>query len=208
MNVYRDKFYKMEQYNVLRNSDIFETILENRKDDIDRDRFFIKYISKEKLYDYNFSNPIDVRRFTDICYRIDSPLMLMGGYNMSSKNLSDDIRYAGIKMSDPYGKVYGVFDIRDGIITYSPFFAPFYEERDLCKFADDEYFTTMTFEEIILGQIQKARECRLHIGNYKSVKDIIQHGQYVLESVTKVEMINFVQKPEEGAKVYQKAWNL
>jgi len=208
MDVYRDKFYKIEQYTVPRNGDIFETILEHREDEIDRDRFFIKYIPREQLCAYDLSNPIDVQRFTDICYMIDSPLMLMGGYNMSPKYLNDDIRYAGIKMSDPYGRVCGVFDIRDGIITYSPFFAPFYEERDLCKFAEDEYFTAMTFEEIMLGQIQKAKECRLHIGNYKSVKDILQYGRYVLESVTKEQMISFVQNPEEGAKVYQKAWKL
>jgi len=124
MDVYRDKFYKIEQYTVPRNGDIFETILEHREDEIDRDRFFIKYIPREQLCAYDLSNPIDVQRFTDICYMIDSPLMLMGGYNMSPKYLNDDIRYAGIKMSDPYGRVCGVFDIRDGIITYSPFFAP------------------------------------------------------------------------------------
>lgn len=210
MDVYRDKFYKIEQYSIPRprKKDIFETILEHREDERDKDRFFIKYIPWEKLYGYNFSNPADVQRFTDTCNSIDTPLMLMGGYNMDPRYLNDDVRYAGIKMSDPYGKIYGVFDIRDGIITYSPFFAPFYEERDLCKFARDEYFTAMTFEEIMLGQIEKAKECRLHIGNYKSIKDIIQYGQYILEPVTKVEMISFVQNPEEGAKVYQKAWDL
>lgn len=208
MNVYRDKFYKIEKYVIPRNGDIFETILEQRKDEIDKDRFFLRFIPREKLNGYDLTNPNDAQKFTDMCYSIDSPLMLMGGYNMDPKYLNDDIRDAGIKMSDPYGRIYGSFDVRDNIITYSPFFANFHQERDLCKFANDEYFTTMTFEEIMLNQISKAKELRLHIGNYTSAKDILKNGQYILETVSKNQMISFVQNPEEGAKVYQKAWKL
>lgn len=104
-------------------------------------------------------------------------------------------------MSDPYGKIFGTFDIRDRIVTYSPIFPHFYEERDLCKFANDTYFTTMKFEDIMLVQIDKATEYFVHLGNsYK----IGVTSLYVLQRVTKDQMMAFVCNPEEGEKIYKR----
>lgn len=207
MKVYEDKFYKLDEYILDDDSDIFEEIIKRRQNIADKDRFFLKFVPKEIMERYDLSNPDSVENFRNICYTIDSPLILMGGYNMSQKQLTDDIRYAGIKLSDPYGKIYGTFDIRNGIITYSPLFAHFSEERDVVKFAHDEYFTTATFEEIMLRQIEKAKECRLHIGNYSSLNDIMKYGNYVLENISKEQMINFLTNREEGVKVFTKNLN-
>jgi len=205
MKVYRDKFYKLDEYVFDDNSDIFEEILKQRQNETDKNRFFLNFVPQEIMKRYNLSNPNSVESFRNMCYMIDSPVVLMGGYNMDSNELTPDIRYAGIKLSDPYEKIYGTFDIRNGIITYSPLFAHFSKERDVVKFARDEYFTTATFEEIMLSQIKKAKECRLHIGNYSSLKDIMKYGNYILENITKKQMISFVINQEEGAKVFTKS---
>ena len=62
-----------------------------------------------------------------------------------SDMLQKDIRYAGIKISDPSRNILGQFDIRNHVMTYSPISPYFFEERDLCKFARDDYFTTFSF---------------------------------------------------------------
>lgn len=123
---------------------------------------------------------------------------------MSLNYLNDDIRHAGIKMSDPYENIYGSFDIRNGIITYSPIFPHFYEERDLIKFANDEYFTTMTFEDIMLKQIELAQDFYVHTGSYHSFKDIEKYGKYILEKVSKDQMTEFVCNEKEGIKILKR----
>lgn len=126
---------------------------------------------------------------------------------MNPTCLSEDIRYAGIKMSDPSGRVSGSFDIRNEIITYSPIFPHFYDERDLCKFANDSYFTTMSFEDIMLAQINRYSDFYVHVGDYSTLKDIHEHGRYILERVSKEEMIEYVNNPDSGAEVYKKYLN-
>lgn len=207
MKVYRDTFIGFDEHDC-GNDDIFRVILEQRKNSKDKDRFFLKFIPQENLDAYDLNSPVSAKRFREECVGINPPLMFMGGFNMDSNCLSADIRNAGIKMSDPYGKICGSFDIRNGIITYSPIFPRFYEERDLIKFADDEYFTTATFEEIMMQQISLAKGFRLHIGNYRSVKDIVKHGKYVLENISKEQMIEFVTNLEQGAKVLRKTFNI
>jgi len=208
MEIFRDRFYKLEQHTISPTEDIFATILaereKNNMDRIDRDRFFLEFFPKEIFSQYDFSNPNSVESFSNICYTIDSPLMRMGGYNMDPKYLQEDIRYAGVKMSDPYGKIYGSFDIRNGIITYNPLFPHFYEERDLIKFANDTYFTTMTFEDIMMQQIASAESYYLNIGQYHHVRDIIKKGYNILEKVSQEQMTEFVFNPEAGAKVYKR----
>lgn len=204
MEVYRDKFYKMEQFPIQPGEDVFKLILEARKDDIDKDRFFLEFLPQECASAYDFSNPNSYRSFTDICYTIDTPIMKMGGYNMEPKYLSGDIRIGGIKMSDPYGKIYGSFDIRNGIITYNPLFPHFYEERDLIKFAHDTYFTTMTFEDIMMGQISAAESFYVNVGKHYQIRDIIKNGLYILEKVSSEQMTEFVLNPNEGAKIYKR----
>lgn len=155
MKVYRDNIFKFEEHIINDSENLFETIVKIRKDDkfdkYDADRFFLEYLPQEKFLDYDLNNPDSIEKFNKVCLASNNPLRLMGGYNMRERDLQKDIRYAGIKMSDPTSKIYGSFDIRNGIITYSPIFPHFYNERDLCKFARDRYFTTATFEEITLN---------------------------------------------------------
>ena len=118
--------------------------------------------------------------------------------------MDEDMRVSGKKISDPYGRVLGSFDIRDGIITYSPLFNHFYNERDVAKFANDQYFTTMTFEEIMRLQIEIANKFLVHTDNYTSSRDLNRFGRYVFEEVSSSEMMDFVNNPELGAMVLSK----
>lgn len=205
MEIYRENFIQFEKYEFGDMEDIFESILEKRQTNMDAKRFFLEYLPQEEFLKYDFNDLGSIKKFRSVCLSIDSPLFSMGGYNMDPNQLQDDIRYAGVKMSDPYGKIYGSFDIRNGVITYSPIFPHFYEERDLSKFAIDKYFTPMSFEDIMTQQIGLASSFYVHIGDYRSIKDIVKNGKYILERVNKRDMLEFVTNPEAGAKIYTKS---
>lgn len=205
MEIIDDTCIRINCYSINPSDDIFKLILEQRKNNPDQKRFFLDYFPKEELSKYDFNNPNSIKSFRKICASIDSPLMRMGGYNMEPKYLNDDIRYGGIKLSDPYGKILGSFDIRNGIITYSPIFPHFYKERDISKFTYDTYYTTIDFKEIMLNQINNAIEYYVHIGNYHALKDIREKGKYLLEKVSKDQMIEFVSNPEEGSKILKRS---
>jgi len=207
MEIIDDTYIEIKCYPITKDEDIFKIILAQRKNNLDQKRFFIDYIQQEELSKYDFNNKDSIKSFRRICATIDSPLIRMGGYNMDPIYLNDDIRYAGIKMSDPSEKILGSFDIRNGIITYSPIFPHFYKERDISKFAHDSYYTTMTFEEIMLNQIDNAIDYYVHIGNYHELKDIREKEKYILEKVSKDQMIEFITNPESGLKVLKRKLN-
>ena len=125
--------------------------------------------------------------------------MPMGGCNLWEKYMYD-MRISGKKISDPYGRIYGSFDIRNGIITYSPLFAHFYNERDIAKFANDQYFTTMTFEDIMKYQIEVSNQFYVHTGYDYTNRD----RKYILESISPSEMLDFVNNPKFGEMLLKK----
>ena len=151
-----------------------------------------------------FNNLDSLWEFRKKCGTWDNPIMKMGGCNLRKEEMDKGLRYGGIKMSDPEGKIMGSFDIRDGIMTYSPIFPPFYQERDLIKFANDIYFTTMKFEEIMMQQLNHVSDFYVHIGYYETVKELVKNGRYKLEKVSKDQMVDFINIPEEGEKIYKK----
>lgn len=198
---FKDDIYRFNEYTMEENGDIFQSILEERKDEFDQKRFFLQYLSMEYLSKFDFSNEDSLREFREMNLRSDSFLQIMGGCNLHPDSLKKGIRYSGIKMSDPKNIISGIFDIRDSKITYSPIFTPFFEDRDLCKFAHDAYFTPMTFEEIMFGQVNSASEFYVHTGNYQSSKDIAVNGRYILEKISKEQMGDFITNAIEGDRI-------
>jgi len=199
--IYRDRIIRLEQIDISSTEDMFSRILEEKKQEIDNVRFFISYIPSEELAKYDFNNNHSLNQFRQACISIDDPLKPMGGCNLREEELRKGIRYAGMKLSDPYGLIPGVFDINNRIITYSPIFPLFYDERDNIKFAKDTYFTSMTFQEIIINQINNAMEYYLHVGNYSTARDILKYGSYIFERINKEQMLEFATNPEKGQKV-------
>ena len=93
-------------------------------------------------------------------------------------------------------------------MIYSPIFPLFYEERDISKFANDVYFITLTFEQIIRTLIAGASKFYVHVGNYSQLKDKIKYGDYIFKEVLKEEMLTYVSNPEKGKKVYSRHLSL
>ena len=162
-NVFYDRVIDFQQYDIDLNNNIFSQILDTRKTGLDTNRFFLKYISKDDLSKYDLSKKESLNEFRDICCTFNSPLKRMAGCNLRPEMLEKGIRYAGIIISDPEKKVLGQFDVINNSIIYSPIFPYFYEERDLVKFANDEYFTTIPFEELVLNQINNANSFFVHV---------------------------------------------
>lgn len=204
IKIYRDEIFRFNQFNLRKDGDIFKTILDERKDKIDSQRFFLKYLPQDVANEYDFNNLQSLKKFRNDCLRWNSPLQSMGGCNLVEEELKRGIRYAGIKISDPSGKVFGLFNIYECKIIYSPIFPHFYEERDNIKFANDKYFTTMTFEEIMERQIDLAKEFYVHIGNYMTIKEIMKYGDYIFQEISKDKMLEFVYHPETGEKIFTK----
>ncbi|MDD3048799.1 MAG: hypothetical protein PHQ89_02255 [Bacilli bacterium] len=203
---YIDEFISYKEIFVDPKEDLLTAVLNEKNiDDYDCDRFYLEYLPQDFLNDFDFSNAESLKQFRKSYYALNNPLNSMCACNLS--NLSNDIRYNGLKISDPNGEIYGSFDIRNNIITYSPIFPHIYEERDLIKMANTTYFTGMTFEEIMKEQINKYSNFYVHTGNYITVKDIAQNGHYILEKINENQMLAFVKDPNEGAKVFLKHIN-
>lgn len=202
--IFYDNFFRMNEIKLIDDGAIFESILESRKNDLDKDRFFIDFLPSEEFLKYDFNNRESLREFRNICFTIDTPIMPMGCCNLWEKYMYD-MRISGKKISDPYGKIFGCFDIKDGVITYSPLFTHFYNERDVAKFANDRYFTTMTFEEIMKYYIEHSHEFYVHTDNSVSISDFNRYGRHILEKISSSEMLDFVNNPSFGELVLKKS---
>ena len=207
-NVFIDNIIEFNQYEIDKEDDIIQSILDKRKNEFDSKRFFIEYIPSSELTKYDFNNIDSLNKFRDVCCTFMSPLKKMGGCNIRPEMLEKDIRYAGIKLSDPSQRILGQFDIRNNIMTYSPIFPYFYEERDLIKFANDTYFTSITFEELVMNQIKYSKKFYIHTGNYIELKDIIKNGDYILEEINREQMIEYATNPKLGEKVLKRTLKL
>lgn len=202
--IYRDEIFQFNQFDLREDGDIFQTILDERKDERDSQRFFLEFLPQDIANGYDFNNLESLKKFRNDCLRLNNPLQGMGGCNLVEGELQRGIRYAGKKISDPSGKVFGSFNIGEGKIIYSPIFPHFYDERDNIKFANDTYFTTMTFEEIMERQIDLATEFYVHTGNYMTLKEIAKYGDYIFEKISKDQMLEFVSEPMTGEKIFRK----
>jgi len=202
--IFYDNFFRMNEIKLIDDGDVFESILESRKNALDKDRFFIDFLPSDEFLKYDFNNRESLREFRNICFTIDTPIMPMGGCNLWEKYMYD-MRISGKKISDPYGKIFGCFDIKDGVITYSPLFAHFYNERDVAKFANDRYFTTMTFEETMKYYIEHSQEFYVHTDNSVTISDFNSYGRHILEKISASEMLDFVNNPSSGELVLKKS---
>lgn len=206
--VFRDKMIRLDSFDISSTENIFSRILEERKHEIDNNRFFLEYISLEDLAKYDFNSPDSLNRFRRACVSLNSPLKAMGGCNLKEEDVEKGIRYSGMKLSDPFGIIPGVFDVNNHVVTYSPILPFFYDERDLSKFARDTYFTSIPFQEILMNQIENATDYYVHVGNYSAARDILKYGRYIFEKVGKADMIELATNPEKGEKILSKSLDL
>ena len=206
--VYRDRFYSIDRIAIESEEDIFKKILDTKQNERIDSRFFLNYVSNDELSKYDFESEISLSSFRNDCNTLNSPLMPMGGYNMSESAKNKGVMYYGIKMSDPFGRIPGVFIINNETMIYSPIFPLFYEERDISKFANDVYITTLTFEQIIRTLIARVSKFYIHVGNYSQLKDKIKYGDYIFKEVLKEEMLSCVINSEIGKKVYSRHLSL
>lgn len=205
-NVFIDNIFEFEQYDIDGNKDIFESILAKRQADLDK-RFFLKYISNSELSKYNFNDKSSIKQFRKERISNKFPIKCIGGCNYEG-NMGKEIREFGVILSDPYEKIEGQFNINNRIMTYSPIFPFFYEQRDLIKFADDTYYTSIPFEEVLMNQIENATEYYIHIGNYHTAAEVANYGRYIFERISKNEMIEYATNKELGENVKKKQFKI
>ena len=203
-NVFYDRIIDFKEYEINLDGNIFQQILETRKNGLDTDRFFLKYVSPEALSKYNFNNIDSVNEFRDVSCSFWGPVKAMSGCNLRPDKLEKGLRYGGIIISDPEKNILGQFDVLDDSIIYSPIFPYFYEERDLIKFANDEYITTISFEELVMNQINYAKRFYVHTGNTKTVVEFRKHGKYIMDEISKSQMIDYLMDRKQGEKVLKK----
>ena len=201
--IFYDSIFGIEEITTINDSDVFTSILKSRELALDKDGFFIDFLPNEEYLKYDLKDLASLREFRAVCSSIDSPILPMGGCNLLDR-YKYDTRISGKKLSDPYGRILGTFDIKSDVITYSPLFAHFYNERDVAKFANDHYFTTIRFEEIMKFYIEHAKEFYVHTDNYTSPRDLNRYGRYVLEQVSVSEMSKFVNEPRTGKLILER----
>ena len=189
-----------KEYEIDLDKDIFEQILEIRKNSLDPNRFFLKYMSKSDIRSYDFSTMDDVYRFSDMQ---SMQVKGMAGCNLSEESLEKGARYSGIKISDPKKIIKGQFGVRDHVVTYNPLLPYFYEERDLIKFARDGYFSSIDFEELAINQIEHGKEFLVQTRRTASLQELIDnnYNEYISEVVSKEEMMEYATDPGKGEKI-------
>ena len=94
--IFYDNFFRMNEVELNNDGDIFESILESRKNDVDKDRFFLDFLPSEEFLKYDFNNLESLNGFRDMCCSIASPIMPMGGCNLWEKYMYD-MRISGKK---------------------------------------------------------------------------------------------------------------
>ena len=202
-NVFIDNIFEFQQYEINENEDVVKSILEKRNPSLDK-RFFLKYVSASELTKYSFNDKNSIKKFRNMRFSNKSPIKSMGGCNYEG-NEGTDVREFGIILSDPYKKIVGQFNINEHIMTYSPIFPFFYKQRDLIKFADDTYFTSISFETLLMNQIENATEYYIHIGNYHKASEIANYDRYIFERISKNQMIEYATNSELGKNVKKKS---
>ena len=104
------------------------------------------------------------------------------------------------------GNKWGFADT-NAIIVIEPQFknvSYFYEERDVFKFANDIYFTSIPFEDIVLNQINYVEKFYVHTRYAKSSKELMKTGYYILDEISKDEMKSYLSNPEQGNQILTK----
>lgn len=187
-NIFIDNIFEFQQYDISIDKDIIESIL-IKQGELDK-RFFLEYVPKSILNKYNFNDKNSLKQFRNMRFSPKSPIKSMGGCNYEG-NEGTNIREFGTILSDPSKNIEGQFNITNHIMTYSPFFPFFYEQRDLIKFADDTYFTSIPFETLLMNQIENATEYYIHIGNYHTAAEVANYGRYIFEKISKNQMIEY-----------------
>lgn len=198
---YKDDIISFSEYDVEKRQSVYENIASERKCEADKDRFFLDYVAKEVLDNYDFHELKSIQKFRDMCLTTEGIMVPMGGANFTDKAIDKGFRYSGFRMSDPEKRIIGVFDRFEDALFYSPLLPFFFEERDFCKFANDRYFTSMTFEEIVKRELEAVHEYYVHTDYYTSAQDIAKKGREVYEEVTHDEMLGFLTKPGDGEAI-------
>lgn len=190
---YENKNHDIDEHQF--KGDIFTHILKSRQEQERDNKFLLYYLPKEEKCD--FQDNLVKQEFKKEIESPSSPLLLMGGANLENLN-KRDIRLNGIKMTDPYGKIIGSFDIRENMMTYCPLLPNFYAEKDLTNFGTDSYFTTLSFQEIMLTMTKYVKKYYVIVGYNYSPRVIINKGKYIKEQVNKDKMLKFIQNEEAG----------
>lgn len=81
IKIYKDEFFKFNQFDLREDRDIFQTILDERKDKIDSKRFFLKYLPQDVADKYDFDNLESLKEFRNDCLS-NNLLKGMGGCNL------------------------------------------------------------------------------------------------------------------------------
>ena len=199
----------VQEFDIDPDKDIFQQILNvNSEQSFDKERFFLYTFPISILKEYNLNDPKLVNEFVHKYLITQPPYKRIGGYNATQKRLEEfGIRYAGIRLSDPEEKIIGQFVRIGKNMTYCPTFPFFNHDFDIVKFANNTYFTTLSFEEILSNQIQHASRYIINKGEPNCKEDIRKYGEYITEEISKEQMIDYATNPESGKNVLIKRLN-
>ena len=194
---------RLEQYTVPEDNDIFNFILGTMDSFLDKS-FFIHSISPEEVAKYDLSDKESILMFReDVCDYYRTPKI--AGYNFN-ENVPEELRCLrtyGIALCDPTQRIIGQFDIFDDFMVYGNDFGTIDGQRDNIKFARTSFYTTIGFETIAKQMINRVNKYYISVSYDQRTSKTLDIGAYYLNPIKKDEMIEFMTKPEKGARVRQ-----
>lgn len=168
--IYYYDITKFDEYEIDTDKDIFEQILNIKKDTSNPYIFYLRYINSTiKKYIENS----DIYSFADLR---DLYTTKIACCNLTP-SLENDFDESGIKLIDPLELIRGHIDIRNHIMTYSPVKHPSLLQKSDLK---ETYYTTIRFEELLKNQIEYATSFYKIIGK--------EQDNYIKEETSKEKM--------------------
>lgn len=200
--LYKKAYNEIEKYALDYNKNMLEEISKNASWQAVSEYFNISLIP-QKLFDICVNG--EDKDYYNLLCGFGHHFKLIGR-NVMSRPYID--RYsdmtAGFNLSDPDDNILGVFNIFDGIVTYNPYdkskrvISSAY--RRVLSF--DDFYTTITFDDLIKNQIEHARLFYLDEGEVFTGQVIKVPCGRRYKKVTKADMLEFATNKEYSREIF------
>ena len=137
--IYHDKIISIDEINVLENENVLrkmKKIIENNHKQI----LYLGYLPSKIMKNYDLNNSEDVRRFQDILYKCDTPVLPMAYYNLNDNEIT---------LCDPLRNTKGLFTFYHDIMIYTITNKDLNYQKKENNIPSERYISDITFSELL-----------------------------------------------------------
>jgi len=181
--IYQDKIISVDEINVLESENIFEK-MKKISEDNKKQILYLEYIPSNILRNYDLNDCEDHRRFQDILYKCDTPVLPMSCYNLKDNEIT---------IWDPSKNTKGLFTFCEGKLIYTIVNHDLNYQKKKNNIPSERYISDITFFEILNLLLNQASEYYIHYTN----SDLSNKFPSALEKVKKEDILNLINLSKE-----------